>query len=158
MAAIGFRSSVIIALAFGSGMGAATPAPAGSEAMAQRLTGDRLATAFVGKIFRGVYQDGVNWREAYLVDGAVDYADDFAAARGEWFTRNDLLCTFYDGDLTGGCFIVMQRADNCFDFYAVDPDTDQPDASTGAIIAGYDWTAQGWRSDRVPSCPEGLVS
>lgn len=158
MAAIGIRSSTVIGLALGCWLGAAKPAPAQSDALVGRLTGDRLTATFVGKIFRGLYQDGVNWREAYLVDGEVDYADDFAAARGEWFTRNDLLCTFYDGDLTGGCFIVMQRADNCFDFYAVDPDTDEPDATPSAIIAGYDWTAQGWRSDRVPTCPEGLVS
>jgi len=158
MAAIGIRSLVIVALAFGSGLGAATPTLAMSEPMAGRLTGDRLTATFLGKIFRGAYQDGVSWREAYLVDGAVDYADDFAAARGEWFVRNDLLCTFYDTGLTGGCFIVMQRADNCFDFYAVDPDTEQPDATASAMIAGYDWTAQGWRSDRVPTCPQGLVS
>jgi hypothetical protein len=134
------------------------PTRTASEPLAGRLTGDTLTAAFIGKIFRGVYQDGVNWREAYLVDGTVDYQDDFAAGRGAWFVRDDLLCTFYDTGLTGGCFIVMQRARNCFDFYAVDPDTGQPDAATGALIGGYDWTAQGWRSDRVPTCPEGLVS
>lgn len=158
MAAIGMRSSVFVALALGSCLGVQMPALAQSEPLSGRLTGDRLSAAFVGKVFRGVYEDGVNWREAYLVDGEVDYEDDFAAARGEWFVRDDLLCTFYDGDLTGGCFIVMQRSENCFDFYAVDPATDRPDASRDAIRSGFDWTAQGWRSDRVPTCPEGLVS
>ena len=123
-----------------------------------RLTGATLTGAFVGKIFRGPYSDGLAWREAYLVDGEVDYEDDFRAARGDWFVRDDLLCTFYHTGLTGGCFLVMQRSPNCFNFYAIDPETGRPDASQTAIRAGFDWTAQGWRSDWTPTCPEGLVS
>lgn len=123
-----------------------------------RLTGSALAAAFVGKIYRGVYQDGINWREAYLVDGEVDYEDDFRAARGEWFVREDLLCTFYDIGLEGGCFIVIRRSQNCLDFYAVDPSDDQPVAGWDAVHAGFGWTAQGGRSDQIKTCPEGLMS
>ena len=129
-----------------------------SEPLSGRLTGDELTAAFVGKIFRGVYQDGTGWREAYLVDGRVDYEDDFRAAIGDWFVRDDLLCTFYDNDLEGGCFVVVLRSANCFDFYAVDFINDQPDAGWDAVRGGFGWTAQGGRSDRMPTCPEGLVS
>lgn len=153
------RSSRLMALLAVAAF-AATAGPAGavSEAASQRLAGAALTSAFVGKVFRGIYQDGTGWREAYLVDGEVDYEDDYRAARGDWFTEDDLLCTFYHTGLTGGCFIVMRRSENCFDFYAVNPETDRPDASKQAIQTGYDWTAQGSRSDRTPTCPEGLVS
>ncbi|MEQ8402332.1 MAG: hypothetical protein RIB53_11180 [Roseitalea porphyridii] len=138
--------------------GVAVPAGAVSEPATQRLTGAALTSAFVGKVFRGIYQDGTGWREAYLVDGEVDYEDEYRAARGDWFVEDDLLCTFYHTGLTGGCFIVMRRSENCFDFYAINPETDMPDASKQSIQAGYDWTAQGARSDRTSTCPEGLVS
>ena len=134
------------------------PAHAASDAVEGRLTGPALTAAFVGKVYRGVYQESINWREAYLVDGEVDYEDDFRAARGEWFTRDDLLCTFYDNDLEGGCFVVIRRSENCIDFYAVDQITNQPVAGWDAVRAGFGWTAQGGRSDLVRTCPEGLMS
>ncbi|WP_306117172.1 MULTISPECIES: hypothetical protein [unclassified Roseitalea] len=133
-------------------------AAAMSEPVPGRLTGDTLTAAFVGKTYRGVYQDGVSWRETYLVDGEVDYQDDVNAARGEWFVREDLLCTFYDGDLVGGCFVVMRRSENCFDFYAVDLETNVPAAGWGAVRGAFGWTARGGRSDLLRTCPEGLVS
>ena len=136
----------------------AAPASAMSEPVAGRLAGAALTAAFVGKIYRGVYQGGLNWREAYLVDGEVDYQDDLRAARGHWFTRDDLLCTFYDGGLDGGCFVVVQRSENCFDFYVADESDSRPEAGWDAVRAGFGWTAQGGRSDELPTCPEGLVS
>lgn len=158
LAARALRGGLVgLAVLFSVAM-AADPAGAVSEPAAQRLTGAALTSAFVGKVFRGIYQDGTRWREAYLVDGEVDYEDDYRAARGDWFVEDGLLCTFYHTGLTGGCFIVMRRSENCFDFYAVDPRTDMPDASKQAIQAGYDWTAQGARSDRTSTCPDGLVS
>ena len=129
-----------------------------SEPLAGRLTGDALTATFAGRIFRGAYQDGTGWREAYLVDGRVDYEDDFRAAAGDWFVRDDLLCTFYDNDLTGGCFVVMRRSANCFDFYAVDLSDDAPVAGWDAVRGGFGWTAQGNRSDQAPTCADGLLS
>ncbi len=123
-----------------------------------RLAEPALSSVFSGATFEGAYQSGIGWREVYGADGRVAYSDDRGPARGDWFVRDDLLCTFYDAGLQGGCFVVIVRSENCFDFYAVDLATNAPDAGWPAIRQGEGWTARGGRADVLRTCPEDLVS
>lgn len=129
-----------------------------TDGEAGRITEPALSAGFNGAAYEGTYQNGVAWREVYAAGGRVIYSDDIQSAAGEWFVRDDLLCTFYDADLQGGCFVVMRRSENCFDFYAVDLTTNEPDAGWAAVRNGTAWTARGGRADILRTCPEDFVS
>lgn len=135
-------------------------APAFATSVPQKvyLTGYELTATFAGKTFRGAYQDGIGWREAYLSDGRVDYEDDFRAAAGDWSVRDDWLCTFYDNGLGGGCFAVIRRSANCFDFYVIDLAENRPAVGWAAVHDRLSWTARGSRSDQPRTCPVDLAS
>lgn len=147
------RLSIVVALAcFVPSLAMANPGP-------PALDGNSVTTALIGKTFIGVYDDGVPWRETYLVDGVADYQDPDHRSRGDWSVDDGRLCTFYqDSALTGGCFLVVRRSANCYDFYGIDPQTGDASADLRAMRAGYGWTARGWRSDQPKTCTDELVS
>ena len=120
------------------------------------LGDEAIKTAILGKLLAGTYSDGSRWQERYLVDGGLIYSDDNGIKRGEWRVVSSSLCTLYDTDLEGGCFIVASRGENCLDFYAVDPADARPQATEAEIATGTGWTARGWRSDRIATCPDGF--
>lgn len=124
------------------------------------LDDQAIRTLVVGKTLLGTYPDGVPWRETYLVDEGVDYQDPDMRLTGSWYAADNALCTFYDeaGDFEGGCFMVVVRSANCIDFYAINADDQQPNASPNDIALGFSWTARGWRSDQPSTCPEDMTS
>ena len=136
----------------------ALPALALSDGEAGRIVEPALSARFNGATYEGTYRNGIAWREVYIAGGRVIYSDDIRSATGDWFVRDDLLCTFYDTDLQGGCFVVMRRSENCLDFYAVDLATNEPDAGWAAVRDGTGWTARGGRADLMRTCPEDFVS
>jgi hypothetical protein len=117
-----------------------------------------IQQAIVGKSFSGVYGDNSTWSETYLVDGDLRYSDPEITSSGAWRVLNDRLCTLYQADIEGGCFLVIKRSDNCLDFYAVRSGDGVPLAKQDAIAAGEDWIARGWRSDIATTCENGPVT
>ena len=114
-----------------------------------------LKGAFSGRSLEGVYSDATAWSEAYGADGRLFYRDRNGQSPGDWSVRNDRFCTFYpaSGELTGGCFLVARRGDNCFDFYSVGP-ASEPGVSSEDLRTGLNWTARGWYVEAEPTCPE----
>ena len=96
-------------------VGAATVAIAQSPM--SWLTDEEIRRAFAGISIDGAYIDGLPFTEAYANDGSIDYRDKRKAMTGNWSIVNNSFCTLYDGIVTGGCFKVLQRSANCFEFY-----------------------------------------
>ncbi len=136
-----------------------TPPAAATEVAQKRVTGDALTSLFVGKSWEGIYNDGAWWRESYFVSGRLSYSDErYPRAEGDWFVRDDLICTYYSDDLDGACFVTIRRSENCFDFYPVPEGGTKPEAPASEIAAGLSWSAQGSRADLPSTCPKGLIS
>ena len=136
-----------------------TSGASATEPYRGRVTGDALTALFVGKSWEGIYADGDWWQESYFVSGRLSYSDAaHPQAGGDWFVRDDLICTYYDDGLNGACFVTIRRSENCFDFYPVPEGGREPEAPAADIAAGYSWSAQGSRADRPSTCPKGLVS
>lgn len=158
MADTAYRSLRLAVLAALAMVPLAGPAAALTNTESERIVEPALSDRFNGAVYEGTYQNGVAWREVYIIGGRVIYNDDLQSAAGNWFVRDDLLCTFYTADLQGGCFVVMRRSQNCFDFYAVDLATNEPSAGWAAVRDGAAWTARGGRADIMRTCPEDFVS
>jgi hypothetical protein len=91
---------------------AAAPADA-----AEFLGPDRLKTELGGHTIKGYYtQSRVNFVEVYLPDSRITYKDDLKADGGRWSIRGTAFCTFYD-QINGGCWYVIKRSANCFEFH-----------------------------------------
>ncbi|MBP0614145.1 hypothetical protein [Jiella mangrovi] len=138
-------------LLFTSVLGAeeiAAAGPAGS------LDDAGLISALSGRNLEGVYADATPWSEAYAKGGTLSYRDRLGLWAGDWSVRNDRFCTFYrDEAISGGCFLVARRGENCFDFYAVDLSS-EPVVAAGDIAAGRNWTARGWYVEAESTCPD----
>jgi hypothetical protein len=132
--------------------------PALAAETVQTLNETAIQQAIVGKSFSGVYGDNSTWSETYLVDGDLRYSDPEITSSGAWRVLSDRLCTLYQADIDGGCFLVIKRSDNCFDFYAVRSEDGVPLANQDAIAAGEDWIARGWRADIATTCENGPVT
>ena len=82
------------------------------------LTPDRLATELGGRTIKGYYtHNRVNFVEVYQPDGRISYKDDLKGDAGRWSVQGRAFCTFYD-TINGGCWYVVKRSANCFEFYA----------------------------------------
>lgn len=89
------------------------------------LSPERLRAELGGFTIKGYYTaDRVNFVEVYKADGVIAYKDDLKADAGQWFVRGQAFCTFYD-KINGGCWYVIKRSDNCFEFYSA-PHTGAP--------------------------------
>lgn len=112
-------SSVWSRQVFGIGFAAAVlatvwiaPATAG-----EFLGPDRLAAELGGQTIKGYYVGTrINFVEVYLADGRITYKDDLKGDAGRWSVRGTAFCTFYD-QINGGCWYVIKRSGNCFEFY-----------------------------------------
>jgi hypothetical protein len=81
------------------------------------LSPERMKAELGGFTIKGYYTaDRVNFVEVYRKDGVISYKDDLKADAGQWFVRGQAFCTFYD-KITGGCWYVIKRSDNCFEFH-----------------------------------------
>ena len=70
---------------------------------------------------------------------------------GRWLVRTGTFCTLYQTSPTGGCYRVVRKGRNCFEFYFVarnDAQVDRGDSQRPA------WTAQGWVKGQDATCRE----
>jgi hypothetical protein len=119
------------------------------------MSDDEIRRAFAGTSIDGAYIDGLSFTEAYADDGSIAYRDKRKAMTGKWSIVNNSFCTLYHGIVTGGCFKVLQRSANCFEFYFL--------ASTEIEAAmpkprRPSWTARGWNKAKPATCEEKPVA
>jgi hypothetical protein len=109
----GWRRTRACVLALGAVLASAPAARAG-----ELLSADRLKAELGGFTIKGYYTyNRVNFVEVYLVDGRITYKDDLKGDAGRWWVSGGAFCTFYD-KINGGCWYVVKRSSNCFEFYA----------------------------------------
>lgn len=89
------------------------------------LAPERLRSELGGFTIKGYYTyNRVNFVEVYLADGRITYKDDLKGDAGRWWVSGTAFCTFYD-KINGGCWYVIKRSANCFEFYAA-PESGPP--------------------------------
>jgi hypothetical protein len=92
---------------------------------AEFLSPERLQVELGGRTIKGYYVGTqINFVEVYQPGGRITYKDDVKSDGGTWSVRGQAFCTFYD-KISGGCWYVVKRSDNCFEFYSA-PDTGNP--------------------------------
>ena len=143
------RQMSIAALA---AMCAIAPASVQAQVALNPLSASEIQTRLFGQRLIGEYADGQGWAENLNTDGSSDYAQDGILTRGKMHFEGTRLCFTYDPqDMTGGCFEVWPRGQNCFDFYA------RVEGSLPARLEdkrfGRGWDARAW-IDGVPSTCE----
>ncbi|MCB8838381.1 hypothetical protein [Aurantimonas sp. VKM B-3413] len=123
------------------------------------MAGPGIAALVSGQTLDGIYSDGGRWNETYRPDGTLAYADRTGQAGGRWSVATNLFCTFYDQtNFVGGCFLVVRRSENCFDFYVVEPGSSGPSVPRQDIERAAGWSARGSLSGKATTCPVGLIS
>ena len=123
----------------------ANPAPA------PHMSESAMTHAFGGKSIDGTYADGVAFTETYGADGRLDYRERGRDMTGRWLVRGGSFCTLYDTSPTGGCFRVVRKGANCFEFYFVARDDKQIERGQGQPPS---WTAQAWIKGEFATCSE----
>ena len=106
--------------------------------------------AFGGKAIDGHYADGVTFSETYGPDGRIDYREKGRNMSGHWSLRAGTFCTIYDTSPTGGCYRVVRKGANCFEFYFVARDEAIAERRPGLPS----WTAQAWVKGQHATCKE----
>lgn len=93
--------------------------PASSRA-AEHIGEAQLAAELGGHTIKGYYtRNKVSFVEVYLLGGRITYKDDDKADGGRWSVRDGTFCTFYD-TINGGCWHVLKRSVNCYEFFPAD--------------------------------------
>lgn len=109
-----------------------------------------MQAAFGGKTIDGHYADGVTFTESYAADGRIDYRERGRDMTGRWSVRAGTFCTIYDTAPTGGCYRVVRKGANCFEFYFVARDEKIAESRPGQPS----WTAQAWVKGQHATCKE----
>ncbi len=119
---------------------------------AERLKGDALLEAFIGKTFDGAYNfsdDGKPRRfftETHHEDSRAAYEEDGQKTNGIWTIMQDNICYQYkSSNMSGGCFRVY-KISNCFYFY------DQRIEERPREIGENYWTARSTRQGETADC------
>lgn len=119
--------------------------PEGAGAEPLWLKGDEISSALAGKTLEGRYATGRAFTERYRADGRVEYFEPGGVtAGGRWSITAGTFCTIYDGDSSGGCFLVARVARNCFEFFfatrteedAMRRKADEPSWTARGSVAG----------------------
>lgn len=98
---------------------ASVASPAAPRA-AEYIGEAQLATELGGHTIKGYYtRNKVSFVEVYLPGGRITYKDDDKADGGRWSVRDGTFCTFYD-TINGGCWHVLKRSVNCYEFFPAD--------------------------------------
>lgn len=117
--------------------------PAGAEPL--WLKADEMSSALAGKTLEGRYLSGRAFTERYGADGRLEYSEPGGVTvAGHWSITAGTFCTIYDGDTSGGCFLVARVGRNCFEFFfatrteedAQRRRTDEPSWTARGSIAG----------------------
>jgi hypothetical protein len=125
----------------------------GANAAGSRMAQADIEQAFRGVTLDGIYYDGSFFSETYFEDGTIRYHDAFGADSGDWSVRDNMFCTFYDGQ-QGACFFVVREGKNCFTFY------EPVKAPDGTMKPRDDWTSRGWNRQEEATCskaPEAVI-
>lgn len=142
----GKRKSLLRVLAVMSGL-----AMIGTAAAASLWMNDgELKKTFRGKTIAGLYPSGRGFVETYTRSGRVYYRDDLRRVSGRWSVSSGNFCTLYDGDNSGGCYVVRRVGKNCFEFYF-----NSPDDTSNQRPEEPAWTAQAWLTDTPSTCVAG---
>ncbi len=125
----------------------------GAQATGSRMADGDIDKAFRGVTLDGVYHDGTFFSETYFEDGTIRYHDAQGADSGDWSVRENMFCTFYEGQ-QGACFFVVRDGKNCFTFFepVAGPD--------GKSVPREDWTSRGWNRQEEATCvkpPEAII-
>ncbi len=102
-----------------------------------------MTYVFVGREVKGEYANTVPFSEVYHVNGTIDYAEGDTHVKGRWKIDGTQFCTTYDG-LPGGCFNIVARGSNCFEYWLLD---------AAGKTAEKTWIARGWQSKYPATCP-----
>lgn len=154
------RTCTILALS----MGLTLPASAMAQSQtldirdqAERLKGDALLAAFLGKTFDGAYNftdDGKPRRfftESHLEDSRTLYSEDGVKTEGVWTIMQNNICYRYkSSNMSGGCFRVY-KISNCFYFY------DQRIEERPREIGENYWTARSTRQGETADCEASFI-
>lgn len=115
------------------------------------LASGEIASLFSGATLRGNYANGREFSEYYHSNGRVEYSEPGLTTAGRWSATTGALCTIYDADPSGGCFLVMRASENCYEFYfssrteaRAPEDRVEPPA----------WTARGSLAGRSAGCAD----
>lgn len=141
MSATAVFASALVAVAY---PGAATKSPAW-------MTEADIKTTFGGKTIQGHYASGTAFTETYHADGGIDYVERTRSFGGHWSVQGEAFCTIYHKDGSGGCYLVSQVGENCYEFYFVA--RTEYDAAN-ALMIPPSWTARAAVSDRSGTCDE----
>lgn len=128
----------------------AAHAVAQSEPVDIWMTQSDLKQTFSGKTIAGVYPSGRGFIETFNVGGRILYRDEQRHVSGRWTVNQRAFCTIYDGDATGGCYLVRRMGENCYEFYFISRTVNanrKPEDLT--------WTAQAWLSEKPSTCVAG---
>ena len=110
-----------------------------------------LTAAFAGKTIQGHYASGKAFTETYFAHGGIDYVEQTRQFGGHWSVQGRAFCTIYHRDSTGGCYLVGQVGENCYEFYYVA--RTEFEAANNLMIPPS-WTARAAVSDRTSTCDE----
>ncbi len=117
-----------------------------------------IEAELIGRAVEGYYASGATFTESFNADLSSDYRDANSATSGLMSFKGDTFCFVYPDNpqMSGGCFVVWQRSDNCYDFYA----TLDGQAFAGFLARslGADWDARVWRQDARSTCPVTPIS
>ena len=119
----------------------------------QSMVASEIEKSFRGVTLDGIYNDGTFFSETYFDDGSIRYHDAAGADSGDWSVRENLFCTFYEGQ-QGACFFVEREGANCFIFF------EPVRAADGRIVPREIWTSRGWNRKAAATCskpPEAVI-
>lgn len=141
----------ILALAIHAGGTATALAEPGQVPQRLFMTDSQISAAFGGRTIDGAYADATPFTETYHADGRITYLETGRNMSGRWLVQEGTFCTLYETSPTGGCYRVVRKGSNCFEFYFVARDDAQVRRGDSTRPS---WTAQGWIKDRPSSCRE----
>lgn len=122
-----------------------------TAALAGKMGRSGIESVLLGQSVRGEYSDGREFTEFFGSDMTSRYTEDGRTTAGTVRFEGNLMCFTYAGEaLSGGCFEVWRRSDNCFDFYGATEGV--ASASLRQRREGTGWTARTWRRDAPSTC------
>jgi hypothetical protein len=145
------RVSFLALTALASGLAAAPAAALGSPWLTQAET----RTMIVGHAMKGYYRNAERWVDDYAADGGIKYSDARNSWTGRWSFQGDVFCTFYNGGVDGGCYLMRQISANCYEYVIVDSAYSGSELPKGR---SPEWFARGWRGAEPSTCEEPMTS
>jgi hypothetical protein len=147
------RGAKSIGLRAGWMVAAALTLTAMAAEAGQSMVAPEIEKIFRGMTLDGIYNDGTFFSETYFDDGSIRYHDAAGADSGDWSVRENMFCTFYEGQ-QGACFFVEREGKNCFVFF------EPVRNAEGHVVPREIWTSRGWNRKAEATCskpPEAVI-